>query len=674
MCFLKCICAALLVICLPSCKPDNNTTKQINDGDASVQSANKESVSNSDSNQTDTFRQVSTTEPNLLRNEVFAIEHIKKGHPKLILTDTRLNELKSLEDDEDFQYILKRVLAKADELAEEPLLEYEIPDGKRLLEVSRKCLDRVQSLGLAYRYTGDTKYFESLKNNLLAVCAFDDWNPSHFLDTAEMTEAVALGYDWAYNDLSVQDRETIRHALITHGLKPGIDCYEGRVKYGWWVRTDNNWNFVCNSAMITGALAVADTDPQYAEVIIPAAIASMPVALEQYGPDGAWPEGPGYWGYSTLYIKYGVSALESATDSDYGLLRAPGLSQTGLFPIISSGPTGRLLSYSDCGGHTRLKPTSTLFWYAKTFNSDFVANKTHELLRHYRKPFNAGLVIWYTPKSKKTEEKAPLDYKYNGRVELAFMRSSWDDPDALFVGIKAGDNTVNHAHLDLGNFELDALGVRWARDLGMGNYNLKGYFDHRENGQRWQYYRPSSHSHNVLTVDNQNQSPLGNASITRFEAGDETFSNQDIPFVEIDLTNGYNSPVSSLKRGVALVGGRKAVLIQDEISLEKPVVIDWGMTTEATEIKLSGAVATLLRDGKRLHARILSPAGAVFSKESTEQSPPQKTNEGILRLAVHLPKQSGNVTIAVLLSPVWPDGYIEDWNTEALAYWGDSGT
>ena len=42
------------------------------------------------------------------------------------------------------------------------------------------------------------------------------------------------------------------------------------------------------------------------------------------------------------------------------------------------------------------------------------------------------------------------------------------DAEALFIGFKAGDNRVNHSHLDLGTFVLDALGQRWAIDLGGG--------------------------------------------------------------------------------------------------------------------------------------------------------------------------------------------------------------
>ena len=76
--------------------------------------------------------------------------------------------------------------------------------------------------------------------------------------------------------------------------------------------------------------------------------------------------------------------------------------------------------------------------------------------------------------------------------------------------------------------------------------------------------------------------------------------------------------------------------------------------TTAAGITLDGGRAVLTQDGKKLRAEILSPEGAVFSKESAEQKPPQATNKGIRRLMIRLPKQTGRIRIAVLLSPVWP--------------------
>lgn len=83
------------------------------------------------------------------------------------------------------------------------------------------------------------------------------------------------------------------------------------------------------------------------------------------------------------------------------------------------------------------------------------------------------------------------------------MRRSWDDPNALFIGIQSGSHHVDHGHLNTGNFELDALGVRWARDLGANYYGLPGYWAGQEGGRRWTHFRLNSTSHNLVTFDGQ---------------------------------------------------------------------------------------------------------------------------------------------------------------------------
>ncbi|MBN1817723.1 MAG: hypothetical protein JW828_10205 [Sedimentisphaerales bacterium] len=123
---------------------------------------------------------------------------------------------------------------------------------------------------LAYRWTKEKKYADSAIINILAACRFKDWNPSHYLDTAEMSNAVGIGYDWLYHYMDETTRQEIRAGLIKHGLEEGFKCYTGQVggRNHWFVSSEHNWNQVCNGGMIVGELAIADTDPQYAQVIM----------------------------------------------------------------------------------------------------------------------------------------------------------------------------------------------------------------------------------------------------------------------------------------------------------------------------------------------------------------------------------------------------------------------
>ncbi len=585
------------------------------------------------------------------KSDAFAVDPetflstLDPAHPRLIMKDADLATLKKqYETDETLKRYVADVLARADKDMEKPMLKHKLV-GPRLLSVSRACLDRMYSLGFAYRWTGDEKYAARAKENLLTVCAFPDWNPSHFLDTAEMSHAVGIGYDWLFHYLDEKTREEIKAGLIKHGMIPGCRAYTEKV--AWWVKSEFNWNQVCNSGLSIGALAIAETDPEYARIIVPHAVKSLPLALGSYAPDGVWMEGPGYWHYATRYTAYGLSALDTALGTDFGLSAIQGLSVTGLFPIYATGPTGLYLNYADSGERSRRGAMPCEFWLARAYHNPLLADAEHAILKGGKA--EPEHLAWYVPPSGQKSQALALDRYFKSRVPIAVFRSAWDDPEALFVGVKGGYNRVNHGHLDLGNFEMDALGVRWARDLGSEDYNLPGYWDGNKGGKRWNYYRLRSLSHNIPLPGGRDQDVEGEAGFVK--TGEGTSGS----FAVIDLTSAYKESAKKAMRGVALVGERKAVLIRDELTLLKPCEMVWGMTTDAEIALGKDGSAELSLEGKKLIARVLSPKGADFLIESAEQKPPEKQNKGVRRLVVRTPAGGNKMDIAVLLSPVWKD-------------------
>ncbi|MDZ4858308.1 MAG: heparinase II/III family protein [Candidatus Hydrogenedentes bacterium] len=578
-------------------------------------------------------------------NEATVLNTLTPNHPRLILLNDGLAKLKAAyETDTTLQRYAAEVKEQADKALSAPPLEHKLI-GPRLLQVSRACLDRIYPLALAWRWTGEKQYADAVEANLLTVCAFPDWNPPHFLDTAEMTHAVAVGYDWIYDALSEGSRAKIRTALIEKGLKPGIAIYD---KGGWWTESEFNWNQVCNAGMLIGALAIAETDPQYAQSIIPRAVASLPKALRAYDPDGAWMEGPGYWSYATRYTAYGICALDTALGTDFGLSDMPGLRVTGHFPNYTTGPTGLFLNYADSGERSKRRPMPCMFWLAQKYNDSVISDAEHAVLAHGRA--SAEHLVWYVAPTGKEAAAPDLERWFRSPVDIIVMRSAWNDPNALFVGVKGGYNQVNHGHLDLGNFELDALGVRWARDLGSDDYNLPGYWDKKKGGKRWQYYRLNSASHNVPMINGKNQDENATAKILDMSGA------KDIRSVSIDLTSAYPEFSDKTTRRVALYLGSRFVQIRDEFNILKPCEIAWGMTTDAMiEIQDNGA-ALLTLDGKQLEAKIHKPEGASFTAESAERPTPEKTNIGIQRLITRVKvDQPGPVNITILLAPVWPE-------------------
>lgn len=569
-----------------------------------------------------------------MEGKMSVLETLKPAHPRIIALDEDWQRIRALVDADPAAAELRDSLyGQALKMLDQPPVEHKL-EGPRLLSQSRKCLERVYTLATVYRLTGKKSFAERAVREMLAAAAFPDWNPSHFLDTAEMTHALAIGCDWLYDFIEADDRVKITTAIIEKGLKPSLPLYE---KESWQVAGTHNWNQVCNGGLVIGALAVADDEPELAAHIIEKAVQLLPNAMAEYADDGGWPEGPGYWGYGGAYNVYLLAALETALGTDHGLSSLPGFSRTGFFPVYFTGPLGLTFNYADC--RDRVSNSPQMRWLARKFNQPAFARFQREHM-HSTKALD---LVWYDPqKDSPAASTLPLDALFRN-VDVAFFRSAWEDPDAVFVGFKGGDNQANHSHLDLGSFVLDAGGHRWAVDLGADNYNLPGYWDRADGGARWKYFRLGTRSHNTITFAGANQYADANAPIISF------VSTPERAHAVADLTDAYRKWAASIRRGIALLD-RKQVLIVDEIQATTDTEIVWTILTPA-RVDLHGDRATLTQNGWQLEAQILEPEGLKFEIAPAAAPETETQQEDTTVLSVTLPGKPGSHRLAVLLTP-----------------------
>lgn len=557
---------------------------------------------------------------------------LRTAHPRLLVLDDDVKRAQDLiASDPGAQAVYASMKAAGERDLTQPPAQY-LLKGPRLLAQSRLALDRIVLLAGLYRLDHDKRWADRATVEMRDVCAFSDWHPAHFLDTAEMTAAVAIGYDWLYDALSPDDRTAIRQAIVQKGLQQGLTAYQGASSWGWFPRVSHNWNLVCNGGMIVGALAVAEDEPALSSTIVSDALSSMPRAMATYAPDGGWPEGYGYWEYATKYAVLAMAAMQSALGTDFGLSDSPGFSQTGFFRIYMTGPTGKNFNFSDGGSGVGAFAES--FWLAKRFRQPLFAwsalrwGKTHDPLA----------LFWYEP-AEATPDSAQLPKSAIFRgAGAVLMRSSWSDPNALFLGFKGGDNAANHSHLDLGSFVLDALGVRWFELLGSDDYDLPGYFGK----QRFTYYRLATAGQNTLVIDGANQDTKAKAPLTEFLTNPQ-------PYAAADLTAAYAPAASHVERSVQIEDDGRAATIQDTVRTNGPASVVWQAHTQAA-ITLDGQRATLSLNGKTLYAQILLPLNAVFTVQSAAQAPPQNPNTGINKLVVDAGSNVTSTQIAVMLS------------------------
>ncbi len=73
------------------------------------------------------------------------------------------------------------------------------------------------------RVSGDRRFADAAIAEMKTAATFKDWNPRHFLDTAEMTTALAVSYDWLFNVMDGRQCDTIRRAIIEVVLTPQTD-------------------------------------------------------------------------------------------------------------------------------------------------------------------------------------------------------------------------------------------------------------------------------------------------------------------------------------------------------------------------------------------------------------------------------------------------------------------
>lgn len=254
-------------------------------------------------------------------SKTYLKNNLRKASPRLVLNKALEENLKQkLKADPVVQHVYNSLKEGAAAVFEKPIINLDIPLEERSqnnqLDISRDLLHRIGMLAMVYRIEKEAKVLNRINEELIAACNFPTWNPKHFLDVGEMSLGVALAIDWVGEYLPPSTVKLAKKALIEKGIKPS---WPENGKAPKWAYGNNNWNQVCNGGMVAAAIVVAEDEPELAAKTIYRAIDGMQNALNQYGPDGVYPEGATYWRYCTSFTVATAAMFESAFGSDFGI-------------------------------------------------------------------------------------------------------------------------------------------------------------------------------------------------------------------------------------------------------------------------------------------------------------------------------------------------------------------
>lgn len=554
-------------------------------------------------------------------------------HPRLLMQKGQEKGIqKNLDCDSVWMLVHQELIRKADEISQPPysLLERQM-EGKRLLGISREALKRIFLCSYAYRMTHQQKYLDYCRAEMLNVCQFTDWNPSHYLDVAEMTLAVAIGYDWLYNELPAPERQSIEQGILKLGLEPSYDDSKNL----WWINGDNNWNQVCHAGMMYGAIAIWEKDRQLGADIVNRAILNLPKAMIGYAPQGVYPEGTGYWDYGTSFNVLALEALEQIFHSDFGLKTTPGFLQTGQYITHLTTPSLASFCYSDNGNTMHSMPTA-LWFYRQTGDESILYNQKR--IMHRRNPQDMTIdrlaptaILWgHDLHFSQMEEPKSLAWTGDGINPVFVTRSGWGYEDA-FLGMKCGKPASNHAHMDEGSFIYESHGVKWALDLGGENYNNLeqaglDIWNAQQQSDRWTIYRYNNFAHNTLTFNRQLQTTGGKVE----------FSDRKVDFpgqATADLTPVYQGQVKEVVRTCSLSGVDDVTIHDHIVTLDHPTEVTWTLITEA-KAQVQPDNTLLLQKGKcQLAIRMTGIQGGQWHiQDATPYRRVENPNKGITRV------------------------------------------
>ncbi|MEO5999276.1 MAG: heparinase II/III family protein [Chitinophagaceae bacterium] len=561
---------------------------------------------------------------------------MRKSGPRLILTPLiEANLKKKIKNDPLVKNYYEAIKINADKILNQPFLERKL-EGRRLLGVSREMLYRMSILSMVYRIEKNPVVLKRINDEVSAVCNFTNWNPSHFLDVAEMSMAVAIAIDWTGEALPKSSVEQAKIALIEKGIKPGWNEKENP----GWVAGTNNWNQVCNGGMIAAAIVIADKDPELAARTIGRSLEGMTNALKQYAPDGVYPEGATYWDYGTSFSVVTSSMLESAFGTDFGIANYPAFLKSADFRLLTVAPSGWYFNFADCGDKAGEYGDITLAWFAKQTGNTLYLEKEKFLqspqsMQKLSRFAGPGL-IWLSQFEQKKETALPSAWKGDGSNPIIILNGEKGGVGNYYFGGKGGSASLSHGNMDAGSFVFELNGVRWVLDPGVQGYNEleQAGFDlwsSCQHCQRWTLLTKSNFGHSTLTVDDARFNVSGTATLIDFKSGTR-------PEATINMTEIFKGHLKSAYRKF-FKDSDHSISIEDQLILEDSTKsITWAIMTIA-EVTPTSEGALLRQDGKQLNLQILSPRNVKLSIISLDP-PPMKLDkriENLKRVEIRIP-------------------------------------
>lgn len=430
------------------------------------------------------------------------LEAGESAHPRIHITESRILKLKEqIKADEFTKKIYDNIKIQATQQKRKPLPAYSEDYG---LYSTTHWNEWIENMMLVYWIEGESDFLKRSKEVILALASWPDYGKHSSLSWSRAEIALAVGYDWLYNDLSSEEKAIVKNALIkcmNHDLAiyKGESEYSGTMMTGWptW---GNNFTTQGNEGVAYAVMAVWDEEEALAMDMLRYFFRSVEYAMEFLKPDGGAYEGIGYLlAGSVQEAANAFLNIINDTGKDYGYMQLRCFRDALENLVYMDGADG-IYNFGDEVWKKKIGNLYNQFWMGQHI-SERVYNYRKDLLENYSdggENVSALDILYYDPDFIPATESAELGKYYRGPEYMA-VRSSWDKETANFLGFKGGIGSGTHTHRDLGSFIWEANGVRFFAEHGKSQYSYAN-----KGVQASEIYTMRAEGHNLMLFRNTN--------------------------------------------------------------------------------------------------------------------------------------------------------------------------
>ena len=493
--------------------------------------------------------------------------------------------------------------------------KWNAPEWSRSFRETAKAVEIAETLAFCYLLSGEKRYGDGARKWLLH---FASWNPAGSTSMDVNDEAgmpilhiTSRAYDWAYDALSEEDRNTMRKMIR----------FRGQEAYNWLhdqpfeQKAYNShggrmWHFL-------GEAAIA----YYGEV--PEAKKWLDHALTifwgwypSYGDeDGGWAQGYSYWSSYVNRSTWWFDALRAGLGIDG--TEKPFYRNVGLFPMYVAPPGGSLVGFGDFAEgepnpraavpvsyFARMRGVPEWQWFAEAWGK--AGGETGPI----------GFIRDARPDPPKVAARPPADwpqakwFRGAGWVSLhSRLMSPGDNVQVMMRAAPLGN--ISHSHADQNAIVLGAFGSPLLVNTGIRPWYGSPFC------KEWYW---TTKAHNALEIDGQGQPKTGAATgeFVVFQPGKE------YDYVVGDATPGYGPNVQRYRRHLLFLKPDVLVVV-DEVKARKPVSLKlWLHGRAPFTVDPSGDRVALTFGKASLSGFLRSPGGLEIVQTDKYPLPPEQ--------------------------------------------------